>query len=150
METRFFKYSNHIYWHGSWSCDQHHVYLIFIFLYPKNYIQNLVENGPVVIEKSKFQFLYVNNIGPRSTNDFHLQYSLRFTELVVCNYKGPLSWYRKLTRESAHAWNLMILCSLNALGMTPIIMVHLIFYVFPLSIYDVIYDITTKPEGTLL
>ena len=37
-----------------------------------------------------------------------------------------------------------------ALGMTPIIMVHLIFYVFPLSIYDVIYDITTKPEGTLL
>ena len=30
--------------------------LIFISLYPKNYIQNLVENGPVVSEKSKFQF----------------------------------------------------------------------------------------------
>ena len=44
----------------------------------------------------------------------------------------------------------MILCTFVALGMTPIIMVHLIFHVFPLSIYDVIYDITTKPEGTLL
>ena len=65
-------------------------------------------------------------------------------------FKGPLSWYRKLTWVSAHSWNLMILCTFVALGMTPIIMVHLIFYVFPLSIYDVIYDITTKPEGTLL
>ena len=64
--------------------------------------------------------------------------------------KGPVSWYGKLTWESAHAWNLIILCTFVAFGMTPIIMVHLIFYVIPLSIYDVMYDITTKPEGTLL
>ena len=62
--------------------------------------------------------------------------------------KGPVSWYGKLTWESAQAWNLIILCTFVALGMTTIIMVHLIFYAIPLSIYDVIYD--TKSEGTLL
>ena len=64
--------------------------------------------------------------------------------------KGPVSWYGKLTWESAHAWNLIILCTFVVLGMNTIIMVHLIFYVIPLSIYDVMYNITTKPEGTLL
>ena len=33
---------------------------IFIFLYLKAYKQNLIKNGPVVSEKSKFQFSYVN------------------------------------------------------------------------------------------
>ena len=47
-------------------------------LYPQHYIQNLVENGPVVSEKRKFQCLYVNNIRPRSRNDLDLQYSLTF------------------------------------------------------------------------
>ena len=32
-------------------------------------IQNLVKNGPVVSEKSKFQFSNVNDLGPRSRND---------------------------------------------------------------------------------
>ena len=62
----------------------------------------------------------------------------------------PHSWYRKLTCESAHAWNLIILYTFIALGMTTKIIVHLIFYVFSLSIYDVIYHITTTPGGTLL
>ena len=69
---------------------------------------------------------------------------------MVRGLKGPVSWYGKLTWESAHAWNLIISCTFVAFGMTTIIMVHLIFYVIPLSIYDVMYDITTKPEGTLL
>ena len=64
--------------------------------------------------------------------------------------KGPVSWYGKITWESAHAWNLLILCTFVALSMATIIMVHLIFYVIPLSIYEVMYDITTKSEGTLL
>ena len=64
--------------------------------------------------------------------------------------KGLLSWYRKLTWKSAHAWNLIILCTLIALGMTTINMVHLIFYAIPLSIYDVMHDITTRSKGTLL
>ena len=67
-----------------------------------------------------------------------------------CREFGPVSWHGKLTWESAHTWNFIISCTFVAFGMTTIIMVHLIFYVIPLSIYDVIYDITTKPEGTLL
>ena len=34
--------------------------------------------------------------------------------------------------------------------MTPIFLLNLIFYSIPLSIYDVIYDITTTPKSTLL
>ena len=40
-------------WQPSWSCDHHHVKQIFISLYLKAYIQNLVQNGPVVSEQSK-------------------------------------------------------------------------------------------------
>ena len=64
--------------------------------------------------------------------------------------KGALSWYGKLTWESAHAWNLIILCFLIVWGMTFIFMVQLIFYAIPLLIYDVMYDITTLPKGIQL
>ena len=64
--------------------------------------------------------------------------------------KGALSWYGKLTWESAHAWNLIILCLLIDLSITVIFMVHLSFYAIPLLIYDVMYDITTIPQGTQL
>ena len=40
-------------WRQSWSCGHHHVNILFISLYLKAYIQNLVQNGPVVSEKSK-------------------------------------------------------------------------------------------------
>ena len=69
----------------------------------------------------------------------HLLYFKR----KVC--KGALAWYGKLTLESAHTWNLIILCLLIVWGMTFIFMVHLSFYAFPLLIYDVMYDITTIP-----
>ena len=59
--------------------------------------------------------------------------------------KGALSWYGKLTWESAHAWKLIILCLLIVWGMTFIFMVHLSFYAIPMLIYDVMYDITTIP-----
>ena len=59
--------------------------------------------------------------------------------------KGALSWYRKLTWESAHTLNLIISCLLIVWGMTLIFMVHLSFYAIPLLIYDVMYDITTIP-----
>ena len=75
---------------------------------------------------------------------------------MVCRWtmrlfkKGALSWYGKLTWESAQAWNLIIVCLLIDLGMTFIFMVHLSFYANPLLIYDVMYDITTIPQGTQL
>ena len=65
--------------------------------------------------------------------------------LDLATLKGALSWYGKLTWESAHAWNLIILCLLIVWGMTFIFMVHLSFYAIPLLIYDVMYDITTIP-----
>ena len=39
------------------------------------------------------------------------------------NIKGALTWYGKLTWESAHAWNLVILHYLVIWGMTCIFMV---------------------------
>ena len=59
--------------------------------------------------------------------------------------KGDLSWYGKLTWESAQAWNSIILCLLIVWGMTLIFIVHLSFYAIALLIYDVMYDITTIP-----
>ena len=44
------------------SCHQ-----IFISLYLKAFIKNLVQIGTVVSEKIQFEFLYVHYLGPRST-----------------------------------------------------------------------------------
>ena len=52
------------------SCHQ-----IFISLYLKAFIQNLVQIGTVVSEKIQFESLYVHDLGPRSRNDLDLQYS---------------------------------------------------------------------------
>ena len=46
----------------------------FHFLVPCAFIQNLVQNGPVVSEKIRFEFLYVHDLGQRSSNDLDLQY----------------------------------------------------------------------------
>ena len=73
-----------------------------------------------------------------------LSYINLLPQITIC-HKGALSWYGKLTCESANAWNLIILCLLIVWGMTFIFMVHLSFYAIPLLIYDVIYDITTIP-----
>ena len=66
---------------GPASCQQ-----IFISLYLKAFIQNLVQNGPVVSEKIWFEFLYVRNLGPRSSNDLDLQYSHTFIKSISCLY----------------------------------------------------------------
>ena len=60
-------------------------------------------------------------------------------------FTGALTMYGKLTWESAHAWNLIILFLLIAWSMTFIFMMHLSFYAIPLLNYDVMYDITTIP-----
>ena len=54
---------------------------IFISLYMKAFITNFVQIGTVVSEKIQFEFLYVNDLGPRSRNDLDLQYSHTF----ICN-----------------------------------------------------------------
>ena len=59
---------------------------IFISLYLKAFIQNLVQNGSVVSEKIRFEFLYVHDLGPRSSNDLDLQYSHTFMKSISCLY----------------------------------------------------------------
>ena len=59
------------------SCHQ-----IFIFLYLKAFIQNLVQNGTVVFEKIQFDVLYVHDLGPRSRNNIDLQYSHTFINAI--------------------------------------------------------------------
>ena len=49
-------------------------------------MQNLVQNGPVVSEKIQFEFLYVHNLEPRSSNDLYLQYSHTFMKSINCLY----------------------------------------------------------------
>ena len=75
---------------------------------------------------------------------YTVKYILSISEKLPV-FKGALSWYGKLTWESAHASNLIILCLLIVWGMTFIFMVHLSFYAIPLLIDDVMYDITTIP-----
>ena len=48
---------------------------IFISLYLKAFVQNLVQIGTVVFEKIQFEFLYVHDLEPRSRNDLDLKYS---------------------------------------------------------------------------
>ena len=61
------------------SCHQ-----IFISLYLKVFIQRLVQISTVVSEKIQFKFLYVHNLGTRSSNDLDLQYSHTFIYSIRC------------------------------------------------------------------
>ena len=61
------------------SCHQ-----IFIALYLKAFIQNLVKINAVVSEKIGFEFLYVHDLGPTSRNDLDLQYSYTFIHIFRC------------------------------------------------------------------
>ena len=65
-----------IYGHGSHLGHVTRIMLTnFHFLvYLKAFIQNLVQNGPVVSKKIRFEFLNVHDLGPRSSNDLDLQY----------------------------------------------------------------------------
>ena len=58
----------------------------FHFLVPEIFHTNLVQNGPVVPEKIWFKFLYEHNLGPRSSNDFDLQYAHTFMKSISCLY----------------------------------------------------------------
>ena len=63
------------------SCHQ-----IFISLYLKAFIKNLVQIGTVACEKIRFEFLYVHDLRPRSRNDLDLQYSHTFIKSFSCLY----------------------------------------------------------------
>ena len=101
---------------------------------------------PVVWEMSFKKFLIWSSGGPGVQWRGTIQRRHHGEHSCVQSYmKGALSWYGKLTWESAHAWNLIILCLLIVWAMTFIFMVHLSCYAIPLLIYDVMYGITTIP-----
>ena len=56
------------------------------FLVPESFHTKLIENGPVVSEKIRFEFLYVYDLGPRSSNDLDLQYLHTFMRSISCLY----------------------------------------------------------------
>ena len=66
------------------SCHQ-----IFIFLYLKAFMQNLVQIGTVVSEQIQFECLYVHDLGPRSRNDLDLQCSHIFIYSIRCLVLTP-------------------------------------------------------------
>ena len=59
-------------------------YQIFISLYLKAFKQTLVQIDTVVSEKIQFDFLYVQDLGPRSRNDLDLKYSHIFIYSIRC------------------------------------------------------------------
>ena len=70
----------------SWSCDQHHVNDISLYL--KTCIQYLVENDPVVSEKGKFYFSYENDLRQRSRMTLSLNTHISsLSRLVACIYQ---------------------------------------------------------------
>ena len=44
----------------------------------------MIQIGTVVFEKIQFGFLYVHDLGPRSSNDLDLQYLHTFIYLIRC------------------------------------------------------------------
>ena len=50
----------------------------FHFLVIESSHKKLVQIGTVVSEKTRLEFLYVHDLGPRSRNDLDLQYSPTF------------------------------------------------------------------------
>ena len=57
---------------------------IFITLYLKAFMQNLIQIGTVVSEKIQFELLYKHDLGPRPRNDLDLQYSHIFINSIRC------------------------------------------------------------------
>ena len=56
--------------------------LDFHFLIPETFRKNLVQIGKVVSEKIRFEFLYFQDLGPRSRNDLDLQFSHTFINSI--------------------------------------------------------------------
>ena len=71
----------------------------------KAFIQNFVQNGPVVSEKIWFEFLYVHNLGPRSRNDLDLKYSHTFMKSISCPYLPTFRSQASIVSEKSNVFN---------------------------------------------
>ena len=85
------------------SCHQ-----IFISLYLKAFIQNLVQIGTVVSEKIQFELVYVHNLGPRSRNDLGLQYLHIFIYSIRCLLLLPFRSLVAIVSEKIHCFHFFL------------------------------------------
>ena len=76
----------------------------FHSLYLKAFIQNLVQNGPVVSEKIWSEFLYVHNLEQRSSNDLDLQYSHTFMKSSSCLYLPTFRSQASIVSEKSNVF----------------------------------------------
>ena len=81
---------------------------IFISLYLKAFIRNLVQIGTVVSEKIQFEFLYAHNLGPRSRNDLDLQYSHIFIYSIRCLLLLPFRSLAAIVSEKIHCFHFFL------------------------------------------
>ena len=56
------------------------------FLVPESFHTKFISEWPLGSEKIQFEFLYVHDLGPRSSNDLDLQYSHTFMKSISCLY----------------------------------------------------------------
>ena len=74
----------------------------FHFTVPESFhTKKLVPNGPVVSEKIRFEFLYVHDLGPRSSNDLDLQYSHTFMKSISCLYPPTIRSQSSIVSEKS-------------------------------------------------
>ena len=108
---------------GPASCHQ-----IFISLYLKAFIQNLVQIGTIVPEKIQFDFLNVHDLRSRSRNDIDLQYSNIFDDDDDCF---------KVAQASRHSgyfiYSIRCLLLLSFRSLAAIVSKKSLFSLFPIE-----------------
>ena len=85
------------------SCHQ-----IFISLYLKACIQNRVQIDTLVSEKIRFEFLYVHDLGPSSSNDLDLQYSHTFIYSTRCLLLPAFRSLAAIVSEKNHCFHFFL------------------------------------------
>ena len=74
----------YIKFHGNWPASSGEDFLRVFTIYGHGGHLGHVQIGTVVSEKIGFEFLYVQDLGPRSRNDLGLQYSYTFINSFRC------------------------------------------------------------------
>ena len=73
----------------------------FHFLVPESFHTKFSSDGPVASEKIRFEFLYVHDLGPRSSNDLDLQYSHTFMKSISCQYLSTFRSQASIVSEKS-------------------------------------------------
>ena len=74
----------------------------FHFLVPESFHTKFgIQNGSVVSDKIRFEFLYVHDLGPRSRNDLDLQYSHTFIKSFSCLYLATFRSQASIVSEKS-------------------------------------------------